>query len=60
MNVSLTIIYHLCKYFKETFFIKNFTTPEDRWFGLDTSSVKIEKVPLVIRPVENVPLIRIK
>ncbi|QHT69612.1 KUP/HAK/KT family potassium transporter [Rhodocytophaga rosea] len=42
------------------FFIKNFTTPEDRWFGLDTSSVKIEKVPLVIRPVENVPLIRIK
>jgi KUP system potassium uptake protein len=42
------------------FFIKNFTTPEDRWFGLDTSSVKIEKVPLVIRPVETVPLIRVK
>jgi KUP system potassium uptake protein len=42
------------------FFIKSYTTPEDRWFGLDTSSVKIEKVPLVIRPIDYVPLIRIK
>ncbi|RYZ70948.1 MAG: potassium transporter Kup, partial [Proteobacteria bacterium] len=41
------------------FFVKNFTTPEDRWFGLDSSAVKIEKVPLVIRPVENVKLKRI-
>ncbi|GAB3991301.1 KUP/HAK/KT family potassium transporter [Spirosoma daeguense] len=41
------------------FNIKSFTTPEDRWFGLDSSSVKIEKVPLVIRPVENVQLKRI-
>lgn len=41
------------------FWIKSFTTPEDRWFGLDSSSVKIEKVPLVIRPVENVALKRI-
>ncbi|WP_266363445.1 KUP/HAK/KT family potassium transporter [Tellurirhabdus rosea] len=41
------------------FFIKGYTTPEDRWFGLDSSSVKIEKVPLVIRPVENVKLKRI-
>ncbi|WP_020606673.1 KUP/HAK/KT family potassium transporter [Spirosoma spitsbergense] len=41
------------------FSIKSFTTPEDRWFGLDSSSVKIEKVPLVIRPVENVQLKRI-
>ena len=41
------------------FNIKSFTTPEDRWFGLDSSSVKIEKVPLVIRPVENVKLKRI-
>ncbi|MGA0557543.1 KUP/HAK/KT family potassium transporter [Larkinella sp. VNQ87] len=41
------------------FFIKGFTTPEDRWFGLDSSAVKIEKVPLVIRPVENVKLKRI-
>ena len=41
------------------FTIKSFTTPEDRWFGLDSSSVKVEKVPLVIRPVENVKLKRI-
>ncbi len=41
------------------FSIKAFTTPEDRWFGLDSSSVKVEKVPLVIRPVENVKLKRI-
>jgi KUP system potassium uptake protein len=41
------------------FFIKGFTTPEDRWFGLDTSSVKIEKVPLIIKPVENVSLTRV-
>ena len=41
------------------FTIKSFTTPEDRWFGLDSSSVKVEKVPLVIRPVENVQLKRI-
>ncbi len=41
------------------FNIKSFTTPEDRWFGLDSSSVKVEKVPLVIRPVENVRLKRI-
>ncbi len=41
------------------FNIKGFTTPEDRWFGLDSSSVKVEKVPLVIRPVENVKLKRI-
>ncbi|RYF77310.1 MAG: potassium transporter Kup [Cytophagaceae bacterium] len=41
------------------FSIKAFTTPEDRWFGLDSSSVKIEKVPLVIRPVENISLKRI-
>ena len=42
------------------FFIKSFTTSEDRWFGLDSSSVKIEKVPLIIRPVENVKLKRIQ
>ncbi|GAB3512782.1 KUP/HAK/KT family potassium transporter [Spirosoma knui] len=41
------------------FTIKSFTTPEARWFGLDSSSVKIEKVPLIIRPVENVQLKRL-
>ena len=45
---------------KAYFFIKDFTPSEDKWFGLDTSAVKIEKVPLVIRPVENVKLKRIE
>jgi KUP system potassium uptake protein len=44
---------------KTYFFVKDFTTPEDKWFGLDSSSVKIEKVPLIIRPVENVKLRRV-
>ncbi|MFT4032192.1 MAG: KUP/HAK/KT family potassium transporter [Siphonobacter sp.] len=41
------------------FYIKSFTTAEDRWFGLDSSSVKIEKVPLIIRPAENIHLKRV-
>jgi KUP system potassium uptake protein len=41
------------------FFIKQFTISEKRWFGLDTSQVTIEKVPLIIRPVGNVELKRI-
>jgi len=32
------------------FFIKQFTSSEKEWFGLDTSSVKIEKVPMIIKP----------
>jgi KUP system potassium uptake protein len=44
---------------KSYFFIKQFTNSEDKWFGLDSSSVKIEKVPLVIRSAENVNLNRI-
>ncbi len=44
---------------KAYFFIKQFTTSEDKWFGLDSSSVKIEKVPLVIHPAENVKLRRV-
>jgi KUP system potassium uptake protein len=39
------------------FFIKNFALSEEKWFGLDTSSVKVEKVPLVISPVK-VPELR--
>ncbi|MHC2991209.1 potassium transporter Kup [Pontibacter sp. HJ8] len=41
------------------FNIKEFTSSESKWFGLDTSSVKVEKVPLVIRPVELPVLKRI-
>ncbi len=44
---------------KAYFFIKDFTTSEDKWFGLDSSSVKVEKVPLVIRPAENIKLRRV-
>jgi KUP system potassium uptake protein len=41
------------------FFLKGFTNSEDKWFGLDSSSVKVEKVPLIIRPAENVRLKRV-
>jgi KUP system potassium uptake protein len=41
------------------FFIKQFTNSESKWFGLDSSSVKVEKVPLIIRPTENVNLTRL-
>lgn len=34
------------------FSIKEFTSSESKWFGLDTSSVKVEKVPLVIKPAQ--------
>jgi KUP system potassium uptake protein len=40
------------------FFIKGFTSSEDKWFGLDTSSVKVEKVPLILRPIDNITLER--
>ena len=43
---------------KAHFFIKNFIPGEDKWFGLEVSAVKIEKVPLVIQPVESVHLKR--
>ncbi|KAA9345684.1 KUP/HAK/KT family potassium transporter [Adhaeribacter soli] len=41
------------------FWIKQFTSSESKWFGLDTSSVKVEKVPLVINPVQKVELKRV-
>ncbi|MDQ1087457.1 MULTISPECIES: KUP/HAK/KT family potassium transporter [unclassified Siphonobacter] len=41
------------------FYIKTFTTSEDRWFGLDSSAVKIEKVPLIIRPAQTFNLKRV-
>ena len=44
---------------KAYFLIKDITTGEDKWFGLDSSAVKVEKVPLVIRPIENIKLKRI-
>ena len=41
------------------FYIKQFTTSEGKWFGLDTSSVKVEKVPLIIRPARELEMTRI-
>jgi KUP system potassium uptake protein len=41
------------------FYLKHFTASEAKWFGLDTSSVQVEKVPLIINPVKNVELTRI-
>ncbi|MBA9079399.1 MULTISPECIES: KUP/HAK/KT family potassium transporter [Rufibacter] len=41
------------------FNIKQFTASEGKWFGLDTSSVKVEKVPLIIKPAREVELKRI-
>jgi len=44
---------------KTYFFIKQFTNSEDQWFGLDSSAVKVEKVPLIIRTVEEIKLNRV-
>jgi KUP system potassium uptake protein len=44
---------------KTYFFIKQFTMGEEQWFGLDSSAVKIEHVPLIIKPVENIPLVEV-
>jgi KUP system potassium uptake protein len=41
------------------FFIKQITTPEHKWFGLDASNIKVEKVPLILRPHTEVKLERI-
>jgi KUP system potassium uptake protein len=43
---------------KTYFFIKQFIPGEDKWFGLESSAVKIEKVPLIIQPAENIKLNR--
>ena len=42
------------------FYIRQFIASEDQYFGLDTSSVKVEKVPMVIAPVREVALKRIR
>ena len=41
------------------FILKNMSLSESSAFGLDTSSVKVEKVPLVISPMEGFQLNRI-
>jgi KUP system potassium uptake protein len=42
------------------FFFKGISLSEERAFGLDTSSVTIEKVPLIVNPVGEMNLKRVK
>jgi KUP system potassium uptake protein len=42
------------------FFIKKLSLSEERAFGLDSSSVKIEKFPMVLHAPENIGLTRVK
>lgn len=42
------------------FFLRQFSLSEERAFGLDTSSVTIEKIPMVVAPVRDLPLKRIR
>jgi KUP system potassium uptake protein len=41
------------------FLIKKISLPEEKAFGLDTSSVLVDKVPLIVRPTGNLRLKRI-
>ena len=42
------------------FFLKKFSLSEERAFGLDTSSVTVEKVPMVVSPIREMNLKRVK
>jgi KUP system potassium uptake protein len=42
------------------FMIKKLSLSEEKAFGLDSSSVKIEKFPMVLHPPENISLTRIQ
>jgi KUP system potassium uptake protein len=44
---------------KVYFFLKSISLSEEKAFGLDTSSVTVEKVPLVISPPKELNLRRI-
>jgi KUP system potassium uptake protein len=41
------------------FLLKKVSLPEERAFGLDTSSVTIEKFPMVVAPVKGLNLKRV-
>jgi KUP system potassium uptake protein len=41
------------------FYLKQFIASEVTYFGLDTSSVKVEKVPLVLTPARPIALVRV-
>ncbi len=40
------------------FLLKRYSLPEERAFGLDTSSVTVEKVPLIVKPIQGLKLRR--
>ncbi len=42
------------------FFLKHRSLADEKAFGLDTSSVTVEKVPYIISPISEIPLKRIK
>ena len=42
------------------FMVKKFSLPEERAFGLDTSSVAVEKIPLIVKPVSGLKLKRVE
>ena len=42
------------------FFMKKFSLSEEKGFGLDSSSVKVEQFPMVIHPPEIIDMIRIE
>ena len=42
------------------FLLKKFSLSEEKGFGLDSSSVKIEKFPLVLNPPESIVMTRLK
>ncbi len=42
------------------YFLKKLSLSESRGFGLDTSSVKVEKFPMVLHPHREIPLKRIE
>jgi KUP system potassium uptake protein len=40
--------------------VKRYTASPQNWFGLDSDSVELEKVPLVLRRVQDFSLRRVK
>jgi KUP system potassium uptake protein len=41
------------------FFLKDYANSEEKWFGLDSSMITVEQVPLIIKPVGEITLNRV-
>lgn len=54
------ILWHEKIIMNSYFLIKKLSLSEERGFGLDSSSVKIEKFPMILHAPENISLTRIK